>query len=342
MIYVMPVDEMGCGYYRLIWPVQILKHHGFDIKIIQPGKRQFFINQNNNIVVPPDTELIVMQRPASVFHIKLIEALRQAGIAVVIDMDDDLTAVDPTNRAFHFYRHHNDKIFSWKYTVEACRQATLITTSTPALLKTYEAEDRGVVLRNYVPAAYLEMEPRQVATFGWAGNTYSHYNDLGIISSTVRDLTTQGYEFRVVGGDRRMAHALRLDTHPIMTGDVPFFRWTQAISEHIGVGLVPLAPTKFNTGKSRLKGIEYMAAGVPWVASPREEYRELHRESGCGALADTPKQWYTIVKKLLDDGDFRQSQVEMGRAYMSDQTYEAQAWRWAEAWQSAIDRQVKS
>jgi hypothetical protein len=185
MIYVMPVDEWGCGYYRLIWATQVLKHQGHAIKIIQPGKHKFFLNKNLNIVVPPDAELIVMQRPATVFHIRLIEALRRAGVAVVIDMDDDLTSVDPTNRAFHFYRHREEKSFSWKYTVEACRQATFVTTSTPALLKTYEAQGRGVVLPNYVPAAYLQMAPHPVNTFGWAGNTYSHYSDLNVIGSRV-------------------------------------------------------------------------------------------------------------------------------------------------------------
>jgi glycosyltransferase involved in cell wall biosynthesis len=124
-----------------------------------------------------------------------------------------------------------------------------------------------------------------------------------------------------------------------MTGNVPFFQWAQTINEHIGVGLVPLAPTKFNTGKSRLKGIEYMAAGVPWVASPREEYRQLNREASCGFLAETPKQWYAMVKMLLDDSTLREDQITAGLAYMQDQTYEAQAWRWAEAWDTAIKLQ---
>ena len=82
-----------------------------------------------------------------------------------------------------------------------------------------------------------------------------------------------------------------------------------------------------------------MAAGVAWVASPREEYRKLHRESGCGLLADTPKQWYQHLKRLLDDDVFRKEQVEMGREYMVGQTIQANAWRWQEAWSRALEIQ---
>jgi hypothetical protein len=102
------------------------------------------------------------------------------------------------------------------------------------------------------------------------------------------------------------------------------------------VGIIPLAATAFNTAKSRLKGIEHFAAKVPWVASPRAEYRKLVRESGAGLLADTPKQWYELTKRLLTDDVFRKEQVEAGSHYVQDQTYQAQAWRWAEAWEQAL------
>lgn len=338
MIYVLPVDEWGCGYYRLIWPVQILKHMGLNIKIIKPSRHKFFI-KNNKIMVPPDAELIVIQRPATVFHVKLIEALQRAGIAVVVDMDDDITSVDPTNFAFQFYRHRPDKFHSWKYTVDACRSATLLTVSTPTLLDVYNVRERGMVLNNYVPAAYLRIKAPQISSFGWAGNTLSHYSDLNVMTPAVQRLIDENYEFRVVGGDAKTQAALRLRDRPFMTGDVAITSWAQMISEHIGIGLAPLAATKFNASKSRLKCIEYMAVGVPWVASPRTEYRQLQRDAGCGLLADTPTMWYTWVKRLLTDDQLYAEQVEAGCTFMQSQTYELNAWRWAEAWDRAIELQ---
>jgi glycosyltransferase involved in cell wall biosynthesis len=339
MIYVMPVDEWGCGYYRLIWATQVLKHRGLGVKLIQPGKHRLFLTEDNKVVVPPDTELVVMQRPASVFHVLLTDALRKAGIAVVIDMDDDITAIDPKNFAYTYYRHSKSKHYSWRYTVEACQQATFVTTSTPGLLDVYGVRDRGVVLPNCVPAAYLTMAPSEMISFGWSGNTLSHYNDLTVMNPAPQRLIDEGYVFNVVGGDEHIATALRLREAPPMTGDIGIFEWASTIRDYIGVGIVPLANTKFNRGKSWLKGIEYMAMGIPWIASPREEYRRLRAKSGCGTMAETPKQWYEAVKKLLDDKAFRQAEVEAGRAFMQGLTYEAQAWRWAEAWDTAIKLQ---
>jgi hypothetical protein len=112
--------------------------------------------------------------------------------------------------------------------------------------------------------------------------------------------------------------------------------WIQTISQTYSVGLIPLESSSFNSAKSRLKGIENMAAGIPWVASPREEYRRLHRESGCGLLAETPKDWYSQIKRLLTDDVLRKEQAEQGRIYMEKQTIQANAWRWAEAWNTAF------
>jgi hypothetical protein len=42
-----------------------------------------------------------------------------------------------------------------------------------------------------------------------------------------------------------------------------------------------------------------------------------------GFLADTPKQWYQYTKELLVNHSLREEQVEAGKIYMKDQTYEA-------------------
>jgi glycosyltransferase involved in cell wall biosynthesis len=112
--------------------------------------------------------------------------------------------------------------------------------------------------------------------------------------------------------------------------------WAKTICQTFDVALCPLAATSFNQSKSRLKAIESMAVGVPWVGSPREEYRRLNRESGCGTMANTPKEWATAVRTLMKDESLRQEQAEKGRAYMSSQTYQAQAWQWMETWEEAL------
>lgn len=348
-VYVFPADNAGCGHYRLIWPADTLKRLGHDIVIMPPMKDSGFLikveelpdgtDRIIDVQVPPGADVVVIQRAAHRRQQELIAFLRSKGVAVVVDMDDDMSSIHPDNVAFQAYRHNNRTDYSWKWATEACKLATLVTTSTVALQKVYASHGRGMVLDNYVPEATLSYSKPSTGCFGWAGTTQSHPNDLQVTGDTVRRLRADGHSFRVVGGASKVRQNLRLNEDPICTGTVGLENWVRTIGETMDVGMVPLAATAFNTSKSRLKGIECMAAGVAWVASPRAEYRRLQRESGCGFLADTPKQWYACLTRLMTDDVLRKEQVEAGKEYMQTQTYQAKAHLWLEAWTRALEIQ---
>lgn len=332
--------------YRLIWPADVLRHSGIDVTIIPPGNESGFLVKTQDdptvpggqrlldVQVPEGADVIVLQRPAHPLQPQLIRTLRDHKIAVVVDMDDDMSSIHPNNVAYRSYHPRSSTPFSWRHAMDSCREATLITATTPALVKTYAKHGRGMVLKNYVPAAMLDCENSGTG-FGWAGTTQSHPNDLQVMNPTIQRLRDEGHAFTVVGGPSKVRQAARLSSEPDYTGTVGLDTWVKTIASTYQVGIIPLEATAFNTAKSRLKGIEHFAAKVPWVASPRAEYRDLVRESGAGLLADTPKEWYRQVKRLLTDDVLRKEQVEAGTEYMRDQTYQAQSWRWAEAWEHA-------
>jgi glycosyltransferase involved in cell wall biosynthesis len=72
--------------------------------------------------------------------------------------------------------------------------------------------------------------------------------------------------------------------------------------------LVPLNLVPFSEAKSYLKGLEYAASGIPFVASPTYEYRLLAKE-GIGRIASTPDEWRDHVTELLDP-DVRAAEAE--------------------------------
>lgn len=344
-IYILPADPHGCGHYRLIWPADVLRRQGHDVVIMPPNQKSGFLakvskdddgsQQLTSVSIPADADVIVLQRPAHPLQPQMIQMMRQNGIAVVVDMDDDMSAIHPNNIAFEIYRPRSGSQFSWNHALASCKAATYVTTSTRQLQRVYAKHGRGEVLDNYVPAAYLGVENPETGCFGWAGTTKSHPNDLQIMGGTIQRLIDEGFTFKVVGGKSSVKDAARLRDEVDATGSVPLDIWAQTIALTFDVGIAPLASSAFNASKSRLKAIEQMAVGVPWVGSPREEYRRLHRESGCGLMADTPKEWYTKLKLLMTDDVIRKEQIEAGKEYMADQTYQAQAWRWAAAWEKA-------
>lgn len=294
-----------------------------------------------SVQIPEDADVIVIQRPAHPLQPQMVNILRSNGVAVVIDMDDDMSTIHPQNSAYHIYRHHSASPLSWRYAELCCKMATAVTVSTPQLLKVYASHGRGRVINNFVPEYYLDQPKIPTQAFGWAGTTGSHPNDPQVTAPAAQRLISERHMFQVVGGDRKVQGAFRLKEPPAMTGMIPMRDWIHTIGSSMDVGWAPLAQTSFNSSKSRLKALEYMSAGVPWIGSPRAEYRALHKDSGCGFLAETPKHWYEHTKRLLGDDSLRQEQIEAGKAYLKTQTYEQNAWRWWEVWEEAskLERQ---
>jgi hypothetical protein len=348
-IYVLPADAHGCGHYRLVWPADVLRQQGHDVIIMPPNEKSGFLakileaddgrQQLNGVQVPADADVIVFQRPAHYLQPQMIRMIRQNGIAVVVDMDDDMSSIHPENIAFHTYRHRSSSPLSWKWAEESCKEATLVTTTTRALQRRYALHGRGAVLENYVPEVCLLYPKPATGNFGWAGTTKSHPNDLQVTGLVVQQLIDEGERFRVVGGPSNVKGCLRLRETPVATGSIELSLWIRTIAETYDVGMIPLAATAFNASKSSLKGKEHMAVGIPFVYSPREDYRRLNQASGCGLAAEKPKDWYSQLKRLLTDEVLWKEQSEAGKTYMQGQTYQKQAWRWLEAWTRAYEIQ---
>ena len=341
-IYVFPADETGCGYYRLIWPAEVLKKAGHEIVIIEPKQRGMTLRGGldaaGNLIdikQPADADVMVMQRITHRHLVQGIPLLRAKGVSVVIDMDDDLALIHPANPAFIAMhpKHGHNSDHDWQNAQLACDAASFVTVSTDALIQRYAHHGRGMVLRNAVPQRYLDIPHTDSRVIGWGGSIHSHPDDLQVVGVGLENVMSDT-TFRVVGPGDHVQKALRLSQTPDVTGvrDI-HVGWPNELAR-LGIGIAPLADTRFNSAKSWLKPLEYMALGVPWVASPRAEYKKLHAE-GVGLLANKPRQWATQLRKLIDDDVLRNEMSVQGREIAQKLTIEANAWRWMEAWEAA-------
>lgn len=347
-IYVYPADQWACGHYRLIWPAESLREQttDFEFKIVGPESRDFsaFLDHKTGHVksvhLPDDASVVVLQRPTHQWLMESVPLLRAQGITVIVDMDDDLSSIHPKNPA-HWVMHprQGDPKHDWNYANRACADATFVTTSTPELLKRYAAHGRGMVLPNYVPERYLKVEHVDNNELTWCGSLHSHPDDLGVIGGAVANLVRDGFRYRTVGTGDGVSAALGLREEAAACGAVELHQWPEAVATS-GVTMAPLSDTRFNAAKSWLKPLEAMACGVPVVMSPRSEYARLHKLTGVGALASKPKQWEWELRQLLGSADRREDQSAAGREYVRDHlTIEQNAWRWLEAWNTAVDIQ---
>lgn len=349
-VYAFPADMHGCGFYRIIWPAEQLKLQGIDVTIVEPGARDVgfvgVMSQDGqtmvDVQIPQDADLMVFQRVSHRHIAQAIRLIRAKGVAVIVELDDDLSCIDPRNPAFDLLQPGgNNPEHSWHNIMDACKDATMVVTSTPALQRRYAVHGRGAVFENYIQRELLGIPRIDHDAIGWAGSVHSHPGDLQVMGSSVNRLAQDGATLMVVGNGVGVHHAWGIsETVPVhATGVVPLAEWGSAVAK-LGIGVAPLADTKFNAAKSWLKLAEMAAAGVPCIGSPRAEYARLNG-LGVGWLAKDDKEWFRKLQVLRKDLSFREELSQLGRAVMSGMTIEGNAWRLGEIWQDAVDLQRK-
>ena len=349
-IIVWPADTQGCGRYRLIWPAEQVKAQGLDVTIIEPTERHNMFSgiiENGTLtgVNVPDADVMIFQRVTHRYLAQAIPLIRERGIACVVDMDDDLECIHPKNPAWtmlHPKSWGNNLVanHSWEWARYACQHATVVTTSSDALRERYASHGRGVVLRNCVPQRFLDIPHVDSAIIGWGGSIHSHPDDVFEPGTSIMRLMSEGHQFRVVGPPAGLKDAFRLAADPVHTGNVLIDDWPTELAR-LGIGIAPLANTRFNMAKSWLKPLEYASVGVPCVMSDRREYREIAKR-GIGVIVEKPRQWYSQLKRLATDESLRVALSDSARSVASELTYERNGHRWAEVWTDAAAQQRKT
>ncbi|MDB6121290.1 MAG: hypothetical protein JWQ71_283 [Pedosphaera sp.] len=79
------------------------------------------------------------------------------------------------------------------------------------------------------------------------------------------------------------------------------------------IGIMPLADNPFQKGKCALKLLQYMAAGLPTVASPVGVNSDVVLHGTTGLLAKTETEWHDALKGLLKNAELRASLGQEGR-----------------------------
>jgi glycosyltransferase involved in cell wall biosynthesis len=90
--------------------------------------------------------------------------------------------------------------------------------------------------------------------------------------------------------------------------NMKFVDWSQEKEAELlsrsHIGIMPLTDDEFSKGKSAFKLIQYLAAGLPVIASPVGENNKVVEHGTNGYLADTPENWLECFNKLYKDNDF--------------------------------------
>jgi glycosyltransferase involved in cell wall biosynthesis len=156
----------------------------------------------------------------------------------------------------------------------------------------------------YLPATRT---PGRELTIGWIGSP-STAPYLSLLTEALEALGREGpVRLVVIGGRAPAVHGV----------DVEMVPWSEATEvaqiNRIDIGVMPLTDDPWARGKCAFKLIQYMACGVPVVASPVGANVDVVGDD-CGLLASDAAGWMTALRALRDDGQLRRTLGERGRA----------------------------
>jgi glycosyltransferase involved in cell wall biosynthesis len=290
---------------------------------------------------PPPLEHL---READVVHMwrlfraparRLAAALREAGVAVVFDNDDDMTRVPKGSPAYREMKAAREIVASELSAM--LRLADLVSTTCGELagrLRRQGASNTRVV-ENYVETGFVRERngAHGGVTIGWVAGM-EHRGDLKDLRlrRTLEALLEQHPHVSLVGVGLDLGVQSDRYTH---RADVPFPELPDAIAQ-FDLALAPIADVSFNRVRSNIKVKEYAAGGVPWLASPIGPYRGLGEEQGGRLVPDYG--WSDALTDLVTDAEARAALAEQAAAWGRTQTVVGNVGEWEAVFAEAAER----
>lgn len=120
---------------------------------------------------------------------------------------------------------------------------------------------------------------------------------------------------RAVGADERLPARLAGPAPSLAVEAIPWSEATEvARVRQFHAGLMPLTRDRWSEGKSATKLLQYMACGVPAIASPVGANRDIVKDGVNGLLAEDEGRWVEALLALARDRRFGERIGREGRA----------------------------
>lgn len=298
------LNPAGCAYYRCALPLSVCGQPGSLGMPAWDPVRGFGVKETHTSGLFGYKTVVlklIMDRSTP----RQIEIAKSLGQRIIVDIDDYYEGLTPANKAYFTTHPEMNKLTNRDNYQEVIDRADTLTVSTPFLLEHHQKTHPDVrMVRNGVNMDMFTRRNHKGSkpVLGWTGATNYRNTDLEQLREWLPDFLEQ-HDLTI----HHAGHSVDAPSFSELTG-VPWRRITTSplvpMNQYpdgfrFDIGIVPLNDIPFNHAKSSIKGLEYVAAGIPFVASDLPEYRALH-EDGVGAIAATPEQWVAALEALLN------------------------------------------
>jgi glycosyltransferase involved in cell wall biosynthesis len=157
---------------------------------------------------------------------------------------------------------------------------------------------------------------------GWSGSfsTIQHFSYAIPALKAIREKYGSRVRFKIIGDARY--YCAELETKGI--------GWNARTEvedlAEIDIGIMPLPDDEWTKGKCGLKGLQYMAIGIPTLMSPVGVNTEIIQHGVNGYLPATTDAWVQYLSLLIDNKELRRQIGEEGRKTVVEK-YSVDVWK---------------
>jgi len=299
--------------YRILAHLPALRAAGFDPKVTfqepRPASRLLrlplrLLDEIRDLRQTADSDLLLIHRRC--YPALFTPLLRRKTRPVVFDIDDAIYLPSPLEPNSKFARSRYRRNFD-----TTAAAAELVLCGNRVLAERVGKKKRKVIVPTAVDCDRFHPDALGVTehpTAGWVGHS-SNLAYLEAIAGPLREIAWRHPGFKlIVVADRRP----RLEGVPM-----EFRPWTLENEfdcfSGIGIGLMPLDDSEWTRAKCAFKLLQFMALGIPAVASAVGMNREVVEHGRNGLLATTDNDWVNGLDELISQPSKRRKIGSAGR-----------------------------
>lgn len=255
-------------------------------------------------------DIIFIQREASFLGTSFFEKQASKSKAkMIFDFDDSIWLADtsPGNKKWEFIKNP-EKFF------DNVKHADVVIAGNKYLSDKASPYNKNVVI---IPTTIdtnfhkpkPELRNKDVLTIGWSGSisTVKHFELLLPVLLKLKQKYHNRIKFKLLGDPNYKNDLLEVEA----------VAWTEKTEvdqlNTFDIGLMSLPNDAWASGKCGLKGLSYMACGVPAVMSAVGVNAEIIKNGENGFLANSDEDWFSILCLLIEDQNLRKQIGKAGR-----------------------------
>ncbi len=224
---------------------------------------------------------------------------------VIYDFDDSIWLTDRKTENILF------RMLKWRSKVGfICKRSHLISCGNEYLASFSRTFNQNVrIVPTTIDTDFYQtlfQSNPQTIIIGWSGSvtTIKYFIFAIPVLTALKKKYGEKIAFKVIGDGAYVNNELNIK-------GIPWVRESELEDlAEITIGIMPLPDDPWTRGKCGLKGLQYMALGIPTIMSSVGVNKEIIQDGVNGFLGETMEAWVEKISLLVEDADLR---IEMGR-----------------------------